>query len=539
MGVVGLSTSARGIQDDPVCDFNILRILNWAKNCDQHHAACHENLPGSSSGDKAAPRRLIDVGFPEQPDVRLIVTDGQPLKYAALSYCWGANQTGCTTTDETVSQMIQGVSLALLSQTIQDAVTVVRKLGIRYLWVDALCIIQGRKQNVDWMDELKRMGHIYSNAYLTIAATAASAASQGFLAQRNRSGIPIDFRARKNDRCEGRVFFRGCTKIATSFREDVEGSPLLQRAWVKQERILSRRMVHFSSKQIYWTCRMSIYSEDGQEDTDGGMETAAFIHCLRSFGLSLGLAREQKNMIQGLFFRSWADLIQEYSALQLTYESDRLPALAGIADIASRIVPGQYLSGIWEANLAAGLLWRPAKYPAKLSGIVCVPSWSWASVIGPIEAGGHDPESLRVELHGTGIHETGRTALRLLGRVHRCTVDLDKQSPSPLSRSDRKLKDPRVEIPTYAFRLEAAVGPRPAGAKFENGCIFDGLRGGESVFYAVGVECNTLGGTDWHGGLLLRMLDNGGVKCFYERVGRVWSSDPFWYNARHSELSLI
>ncbi|RTE80270.1 hypothetical protein BHE90_005236 [Fusarium euwallaceae] len=95
------------------------------------------------------------------------------------------------------------------------------------------------------------------------------------------------------------------------------------------------------------------------------------------------MAIEQKDIFQ---FRSWSDLVQEYSTLQLKYESDRLPALAGIADIVSRIISDQYLSGIWKANLSSGLLWNPAKYPAKLSGIAGVPSWSWASVIGPIKA---------------------------------------------------------------------------------------------------------------------------------------------------------
>ncbi|KAK4170635.1 hypothetical protein QBC36DRAFT_350865 [Triangularia setosa] len=111
-------------------------------------------------------------------------------------------------------------------------------------------------------------------------------------------------------------------------------------------------------------------------------------------------------MIQGLFFRTWADLIQEYFALQLKYESDRLPALAGIADLASCTVPSRYISGIWEANLPAGLLWLPTKYPAKPSSITCVPSWSWASVIGPIKTGGHNPESSSVKLDSTDIHET-------------------------------------------------------------------------------------------------------------------------------------
>ncbi|KAH6957661.1 heterokaryon incompatibility protein-domain-containing protein, partial [Ilyonectria sp. MPI-CAGE-AT-0026] len=294
------------------------------------------------------PKRLIDVGLPEQPFIQLVQTDGRPLDYVALSYCWGENQTGRITTRETVSEMMQGVSLTLLSQTILDAVTVVRRLRLRYLWVDALCIIQGQDNTGDWADELQKMGQIYNNAYLTIAATSASAASEGFLNHRNRGGIPIDFRARKSDRCEGIIFFRESITVDHSFTEDVHGSPLLKRAWVKQERVLSRRTIDFSSNQIFWTCRLTRYSEDGQQHSDDGIE-------------------------------AWSDLVQEYSTLQLKYESDRLPALAGIADIASRIISDQYLSGIWKANLSSGLLWNPTKYPVKLSGMAGVPSWSWAS----------------------------------------------------------------------------------------------------------------------------------------------------------------
>ncbi|KAH7115593.1 heterokaryon incompatibility protein-domain-containing protein, partial [Dactylonectria macrodidyma] len=328
------------------------------------------------------PKRLIDVGLPEQPFIKLVQTDGRPLDYVALSYCWGENQTGRITTRETVSEMMQGVSLTLLSQTILDAVTVVRRLRLRYLWVDALCIIQGQDNTGDWADELQKMGQIYNNAYLTIAATSASAASEGFLNHRNRGGIPIDFRARKSDQCEGIIFFRESITVDHSFTEDVHGSPLLKRAWVKQERVLSRRTIDFSSNQIFWTCRLTRYSEDGQQHSDDGIESAALIHCLRTFHLSMGMARKQKDMFQGLFFRAWSDLVQEYSTLQLKYESDRLPALAGIADIASRIISDQYLSGIWKANLSSGLLWNPTKYPVKLSGVAGVPSWSWASVIG-------------------------------------------------------------------------------------------------------------------------------------------------------------
>ncbi|CAM1506145.1 Fc.00g057860.m01.CDS01 [Cosmosporella sp. VM-42] len=536
MGVVGLSNSERGVQADPICDFNISRLLRWIDNCENHHSACSENSFGV--GGIVVPRRLLDVGLPGQPNIRLMPTAGQPLRYAALSYCWGAVQVGTITTSETVDQMMRGMSLRLLSQTIQDAITVVRKLGIRYLWVDALCIIQGQNHKMDWKDEIKNMGQIYRNAYLTIAATSACSASEGFLTHRNRSGVPVNIKASKNSPWEGTVLFREYSLIGSSFAEDVESSPLLQRAWVRQERILSRRTIDFTSRQMFWSCRLRRYSEDGQDDAEGGMQAAALIHCLGSFSLSLKMAEKEKILIQGVFFGEWATLIQEYSALQLKYESDRLPALAGIADIAGRVIPGRYLSGIWAANFSSGLLWSPAEYPANLSGVPGVPSWSWASVIGPIEAGGHDPEASRVELLRTNVGKSGKMVLRLQARVHRCTVEFDKHPPTPPCRSDRKLKDPRVDLPTYSFSLASAVGPRLPGAIFENTCTFDGPRGGQSTFYAIGVQCNTYAGTDHHCGLLLRTVGGEGAG-FYERVGRVWSSDSFWYAVRMCKMSLL
>lgn len=447
----------------------------------------------------------------------------------ALSYCWGKHHTGERTTNRTVGRMMEGIAIAELSQTIQDAVKVVRELRIQYLWIDALCIIQEDK--ADWIHESKKMGQIYANAFLTIAATSASEAAQGFLVHSNRSGIPINFKLHKNSTVEGKIFFRECTSLFSSFREDVEDSPLLRRAWVKQERILSRRTVDFSSKQIYWTCRTIRHSEDGRNDSDDAMEAAALLRTLTALAIS--------PRMDWVFFRAWADLVQTYSTLELTHESDRLPALDGIANISKQVVPGRYLSGIWEANLSQGLLWEAAEHPAKPSPEVCVSSWSWASVFGPVLAGGHDPVASQVQLLSTTFDKRGRQILHLRGRVHQCAVDIEERPPSPPCRSDRKLKDPRTEVPSYSFKLKAAVGPRPPGARFENTSKFDGVRGVGLEFYVLGLQRSTYARLDWHTGLLLRRLDRSSGEYFYERVGRVWLLDPFWYAVGESCLSLI
>lgn len=164
---------------------------------------------------------------------------------------------------------------------------------------------------------------------MTIAATSASDASEGFLTRFNGSGTAIDFKVDITATGRGKIYFREYTSIQSSFRNDVENSILLRRAWIKQERTLSPRMVDFSTKQLYWSCRTNRHSEDGQIDTESGIEASGLLHCLRggnNFQRATGKSRTQ---IQGLLFRARADTVQQYSALELTYERDRLPALAG------------------------------------------------------------------------------------------------------------------------------------------------------------------------------------------------------------------
>lgn len=308
MGVVGFSSSQRGIQHDPLCDFNIKRFTNWIEYCEIHHSTCN-NIPFLPNlGPSRGPKRLIDVGLHQQAEVHLIRTEGRLLRYAALSYCWGANRDGTIATNETVEQMTKGVSPTLFSRTIQDAITVVRKLGMRYLWVDALCIIQGQDQTAEWTDEIKRMGDIYLNAHLTIAASSANAASEGFLSQKHRSGIPVAFKLRKDSRCKGNIFFKEWTRIVTSFNDEVQHGPLLQRAWVLQERILSRRIMDFTAKQVYWSCGLSRQAENGQTDCEGAMEEKAVIQCLRTFPISFQAGEQEGKVVRSMFFKSWAEL---------------------------------------------------------------------------------------------------------------------------------------------------------------------------------------------------------------------------------------
>lgn len=127
------------------------------------------------------PTRILDLGDHKAANIRLFVPDkGTVGKYAALSYCWGPSNHFFHTA-ATVEDLKKGFDVGKLPRTLQDSVEVSRQIGLRYLWVDALCITQGKDSEAinDWNAEVGKMGAVYSKAYVTIAAAAAQDSSGG------------------------------------------------------------------------------------------------------------------------------------------------------------------------------------------------------------------------------------------------------------------------------------------------------------------------------------------------------------------------
>ncbi len=227
----------------------------WLQRCDSH--GCKE-----SNLSKVFPTNLLDVG--DTNILKLVPGTLNTERYIVLSHCWGIPQLGelgpdgktpryCTTQSNLLIRQ-RGFSVDDLPQTFRDAIEVARGLGVKFLWIDSLCIVQG--DGGDWETESKRMQDIYASAYCTVAATSAVDSYSGFLKRiiNTNSKYPC-----VQDDSGRTVYF--CNDLA-NFDTDVDGAQLNTRAWVMQERFLSSRTIHFAANQMYWECGKGVYCED-------------------------------------------------------------------------------------------------------------------------------------------------------------------------------------------------------------------------------------------------------------------------------------
>ena len=158
------------------------------------------------------------------------------------------------TTSENYQLNRKGVSLASLPKSFRDAVDFTRKLEIRYLWIDSLCIVQDDDE--DWRRESANMDEIYQNAFLTISALNSTNCDSGLyrtaLRQAHRLELVDEPGCRRNIYVRERLKHPG---EYTEFTERArEAFPLMTRAWAYQERLLSPRILHFASSELIWSC---------------------------------------------------------------------------------------------------------------------------------------------------------------------------------------------------------------------------------------------------------------------------------------------
>jgi hypothetical protein len=289
-----------------------------------------------------------------------------------------------------------------LSRTFQDAVIVARELNVRYLWIDSLCIIQDSFE--DWAQESARMGQYYMNSLFNISAVSASDGSNGCFMTRNTLNITpcqVQIRFPGVNQDNSKVYFLRSPSLGwdpVTQTAPFQRPPLWQRAWVVQERLLSPRLLQFSSMQLSWKCGAMIASEnvpEGTEDLYLTQEDRILRQALVGFkkfkcgkniygdivfrGLSLSYVAA-KELID--LYDAWYDLVPLYGKCTLTKESDIFPAISGIAEAIATATGDEYVAGLWKSDLHRGLLWSSPDSTKSKPALrrYRAPSWSWASL---------------------------------------------------------------------------------------------------------------------------------------------------------------
>lgn len=382
------------------------QVKDWVTNC----IATHELCGGEQTKLPYRVLELTTVSDSNTLRVRLVEDVGVEAPYVALSHRWGPSTADCRTLQCNLAEHKENIKWDWLLKTFQDAALVTTRLGIKYIWIDSLCIVQDDAE--DWKVQAANMCDIYHGAYVTLAASCSDDSKQGLF--------------RKSSCCRTvKSGEKGPSYVMRRVPEhptwDVRGImlmqaeiPLLTRSWVYQERLLSPRIAHFTRYEIVFECSRpgqgASYCEchnlpaglwgasaGGHGASNDDMTTlrklrhAEAVRTSSSSPSSPPPGENGGERVAAEIRRYWNQIMEEYSGYSISSTSDKLPALAGIARQFGTAHPelGGYVAGMWEHTLAQNLMWfsqsdvqiramymwRPPHIAPPESG--SFPTWSW------------------------------------------------------------------------------------------------------------------------------------------------------------------
>lgn len=311
----------------------------------------------------------MDVGEALSPThVRVIETGSTrpppEARYCALSHCWGPPSSITTQLNKHTYEeyTTEGIAVTDLPKTFHDAVAFTRTLGCRYIWIDSLCIIQKNKE--DWIREGGHMCEVYEHSLVTLAAASSSSGHGGLFYDSPRLDITR----------EGHTVH---AKFDVNHR--FFSFPLMNRAWVLQERLLSPRTLYFTKQELVWECRERNICQcspilGGFQHQVAGFPVNSKIQPPSTVGYY-----EQNP--QALVWK-WHEVVQVYSQLQLTQPTDKIMAVDGVAQFMAPIRKSTCLAGLWQDSFAWDLVWWVDMFDWGRTRTLdwLVPSWSWASM---------------------------------------------------------------------------------------------------------------------------------------------------------------
>jgi Heterokaryon incompatibility protein (HET) len=429
------------------------QVRKWLTNCIKTHGRCNQDWRTKES----YPARLLNIAQEDQFNLEIFENNARHPRYVTLSHCWQAG-IPMQLTASTQNPLKEGLPISELPKRFQDAVKIARWMEIDYIWIDALCIVQDSKE--DWLVQSTRMGDIYTNSYCNIAATSADHTKGCFTNRYTKMVEPyLISNPRSNDSTATHVVgyddFWGNSLLDT---------PLHNRGWVLQERLLSARTIHFGQEQIFWECRGEMACEAyprGIPIQFRNRRTRAWRQSDRMLDpknkkltghSSPHLTfwqRFSRNLSSLFWLRSpepattqliwayeiWSKTIERYMECKLSFGEDKLVAISGIAQKVAEATEERYLAGLWDnPMLAQSLLWyvlsrRQADSTPSLRSASqgCrnyrAPSWSWASLEAKVVWNWPvDCENVLIDILSTTVEGAEGSKM---GRVSSATMNIE------------------------------------------------------------------------------------------------------------------
>lgn len=365
--------------------------------------------------------------------------------YAVLSYCWGAsNFLLLTKANSTQLTAQRGLDRVRIPRTIANAMEITIAVGMRYLWVDALCIVQDDPSEKN--SQIQKMHKIYASAALTIIAASGNGADDGLWDTTNGTRQP-----QIEEEIDGLRF----VGLEPTLEDVLAGSIWKRRAWTYQEYVLSKRMLVFSKTEAYYSCEQGACAEDFVHSVNATGE-----HELNSPASDEGFAVSVDRLLN--FPEYWPTLIREYTKREMSFQSDGLNAAAGVLasySVGSKnsFICGLPLEGLFEYSL----LWfasGPLHMRASCATGKDFPTWSWVGWVGPVSY--EETDDIQDFDAGRIIHRWSLTAAQktlsyVEGKLSISYASTAKDTDG--SRSTTHVLRSKVDVDRHLTKIQSGV----------------------------------------------------------------------------------
>ena len=396
-GVWTLDTTRAGtlaqvdsVQIDSICNLgssSISQIRTWMEMCQRDHKVCkiRQDIPFSATDPQF---RLIDVGNGVESAVYLVASKDivGDFNYITLSHRWTEETDKTELTRSNFHDYLTCMPYLDWPATFRQTISIARQLHIKYVWIDSLCIIQDQQ---DWAVQSQLMHRIYAGGVLNLAELATPTMANGLQLHRDPLEISPCILSGRVPQYGTSVRHFLCWR-PNEYRDRVDNSPLYRRGWTFQERLLSKRTVHFG-RQLYWECAALHASETfpiGVDTPDQPAFVDDFVQKLKTQLQTPRQGADKAKSAQDLH-SIWCSIVRFYSKTELKRESDRLVAISGIATSIMNLYAFQsddYIAATWKPCLPEQLLWARdnncSHWSEDKGNFDYAPSWSWASCFG-------------------------------------------------------------------------------------------------------------------------------------------------------------